>query len=153
MKLFSFFFVVPQKGSCLKGLYKTVRGTTKECKNKNLTEFLFHQNFLKCTCREGLNRKDIRALVLFHSNKTYFHIYLFVTCPGNDEIRKSYGIVDAELLASICNLEFTFLTCATVVTQISHQVGLPKVKYIRNRRKNKIPQQFYRKSQKKEKYY
>ena len=38
----------------LKGLDKTFWDTTKKCENKNVGQFLFKYNFLKCTGREGL---------------------------------------------------------------------------------------------------
>ena len=36
----------------LKGLQKTFTGTTKKCENKNLSQFLFQYNFLKCNARQ-----------------------------------------------------------------------------------------------------
>ena len=53
--LFSHFFLVLKKFyEGLKSLHKTLWGTTKKCKNKNLAWFLFQYNFQKCTEQEKL---------------------------------------------------------------------------------------------------
>ena len=38
-------------------IFTLLCGTTKKCKNKNLTYFFFQYNFQKCTGREGLSLK------------------------------------------------------------------------------------------------
>ena len=66
----------------LKDLHKTFWGTTKECQNENLTEFLFQYNFQKCKGTGRVNNVYKRVFGLF--------FILFRSWVINENIKNEY---------------------------------------------------------------
>ena len=95
----------------LKGLHETFWGTTKDCENKNFTQFLFQYNFQKWTGLEGLrlhrNNLSIHPYLhlywqylKFYSNRFFFQIIpLEQILQTNLNIRtcETHGCQNAEL--------------------------------------------------------